>query len=527
MRNNELLEHSVNKKFEEILHMTEDEFRSWVREMRAVVVDLWDNKGLPPRVGLNDDEIVEQFNQLESYPVHEMLTEDLLTGKKNVIRNTSILGNACNEWFPTMMKTKISYGSNASESLSIYDHFKEESLYEKMVTYGRRHFKRDSFYAYSNPVKVKDDPKKTLFITESGVEWIKKFESNRENLEKDCDYWIEAKEENAEYTGYDDKLRNSKYLNITKDELDSLPIPDKCKTNISYRPESNVFQIRFYKTGQRIFPIGLKAFRISVCQYAVNFPPLAAKFVYEKFTEKIKDQEQILIWDPSSGWGGRILGAMSVRRDRNIHYIGTDPNTDHSLPDGRTKYHEVADTYNFKSTRTNSLFPQHNTYEIYQCGSEMMKDQEGFQKYKGKLDIVFTSPPYFAKEVYSEDKEQSCHKFPEYSSWVDGFLKPTLETAVEWLKPGGVIIWNIANAKFGKDVLPLEDDSIKILKDLGMNQEETLYLALAQMPGGNRVDPDTGLPLARNFCKINDAKKGIKSRKEIWMKYEPMFVFRK
>jgi len=37
------------------------------------------------------------------------------------------------------------------------------------------------------------------------------------------------------------------------------------------------------------------------------------------------------------------------------------------------------------------------------------------------------------------------------------------------------------------------------------------------MPGGNRIDTDTGLPKAKNFCKVND----------IWLKYEPVYVFYK
>ena len=70
----------------------------------------------------------------------------------------------------------------------------------------------------------------------------------------------------------------------------------------------------------------------------MNFPPMTAKYLYERFTEDIKDQEVIKIYDPSAGWGGRILGAMSVRDDRNIHYIGTDTNVDNYLPDGSSKY---------------------------------------------------------------------------------------------------------------------------------------------------------------------------------------------
>ena len=51
-----------------------------------------------------------------------------------------------------MMKTKIVY-NDINKAKSIYDHFVDEDLFQKVYTYGHRHFKRDSFYHYSNPIK--------------------------------------------------------------------------------------------------------------------------------------------------------------------------------------------------------------------------------------------------------------------------------------------------------------------------------------------------------------------------------------
>jgi hypothetical protein len=244
---------------------------------------------------------------------------------------------------------------------------------------------------------------------------------------------------------------------------------------------------------------------------------LTAKYLYERFTEHFKDQEQINIYDPSSGWGGRLLGAMSVDDSRNIHYIGTDPNKDHCTEGGRTKYHEFADFFNSKTYRAMGLFPKTHTYEIFQHGSEVIDTDERFQKYKGKLDLIFTSPPYFAKEKYSEDAEQSCIKFSQYDSWREGFLRKTLETCVEYLASDRYLLWNIADAVFSGEMLPLEKDSIDILTSLGMEYKGVLKMSLAQMPGGNRVDTETGLPKSKNFCKVNG----------MWLKYEPVFVFYK
>jgi hypothetical protein len=200
--------------------------------------------------------------------------------------------------------------------------------------------------------------------------------------------------------------------------------------------------------------------------------------------------------------------------------VGTDPNTDHTIDGGggttSTKYSDLADFYN-SAKNEGVLFEQSNTYEIFQLGSEVVRDDSSFQTYKGILDMVFTSPPYFAKEAYSEDPTQSYKKFTGYDAWREGFLRPTLETAVEYLRNDRYLLWNIADAKFGADMLPLEKDSKDILESLGMQFKGVVKMALAQMPGGNRIDPDTGLPKAKNFCKVNG----------MWLKYEPIFVFYK
>ena len=517
-RNTDFLKSNLNKSFEEILWMSTDDFRQWVIDMRKEVVRLWDEQGQPPRVGCNENEIIDQFNEMSTFPVHKFLVKDELTNELDVIRNTSITGNAVNQWYPTMMKTKINYTKDVEKGKSIYDYFAKDELLETFVTYASRHFKRDSFYSHSTPVKegqvianIGSVPFKVT-SAESFVEW---FETTARKYDTH-DYWFEGTSGDNEYTGYCEELKNQKYVLISKNDLLKLNVPDQCKTNVDHK-EAQTFRIRLFKKGSKIFPVGFKAFRVSFCQYAVNFPPLTAKYLYERYTEHFKTQEQINIYDPSSGWGGRLLGALSVDDARNIHYIGTDPNTDHNTENGRTKYHEFADFFNTKTYRAVGLFPKTHTYEIYQLGSEEIHKNKNFQKYKGKLDLIFTSPPYFAKEAYSQDAEQSYKKFNQYELWKEGFLRKTLETCVEWLASDRYLLWNIADAEFGGEMLPLEQDSIDILESLGMKYKGKLKMSLAQMPGGNRVDAETGLPKSKNFCKVNG----------LWLKYEPIFVFYK
>jgi hypothetical protein len=518
-RGTELLESPVNKTFDEILAMSTAEFRQWVIDLRTTVVYLWDEKGQPPRVGYDEAGMIEQFQELEPFITENFEQVDELTDERNVIRNTSNLGNAVNQWFPTMMATRINYTADASAGKSIYDFFAKDSLLETFTTYAFRHFKRDSFYNFSLTLQTSDTKRYgQVPVCATGLEWIKQFETENYRKRGSWDYWIETIAATKSYTGYNEDLRERDYLQISKQELESLGdlVPQRCASNVNWT-KGELCAIRVYATGQKIFPVGLKAFRMSFCQYAVNFPPLTAKYIIERFTNEWKSEPTVYIWDPSAGWGGRLLGALAVEDKRHITYLANDPNTDHTTTPGRTKYHEVHDFYCQNISKGGIFGAEHTGLRFWQLGSEEMHRDPGFCAYRGKLSLVFTSPPYFSKEAYSEDPTQSYKKFSQYEQWRDGFLKPTLDTAVEWLRPGGYLAWNIADATFGGELLPLEKDSRDILESQGMVFVRVLKMTLAQTPGGNRLDPVTGKPRFKNFCKVDGA----------WLKYEPIWIYRK
>jgi len=517
-RNRELMESPVNKTFEEILWMTKDEFRQWVIDLRTIVVQLWDEKNQPPRMGFDESEIIEQFQKLESLCVASFEKVDEHTGEKNVFRSTTNLGNAVNQFFPTMMKTKINYSKDPALGKSIYDYFARPELLDTFVLYATRHFKRDSFYNYSRSLEAADNAFYGILpVAATGAEWVMAFE--RENFRKrtNWDYWLSPTTRDETYTGYKEEIKAAKYLSLTRKEIEELAlIPANCMTNVNWEKAEN-YQIRIFEKGQKLFPLGLKCFRVSFCQYAVQFPPVVAKYIYEKYTEPWKHEHSIFVWDPSAGWGGRLLGAMAVEDSRHLTYLGNDPNTDHNTTPGRTKYHEIADFYHQHVQKGGLWDIPHNDFIFWQKGSEDMQFDPQFQTYKGKLSLVFTSPPYYAKEAYSEDETQSYKRFNNYDLWRDGFLRETLRTAWEWLRPGGLIAWNIADADFGGVLLPLQSDSQAIMENLGFEYVETVKMALAQMPGSHRIHEDTGLPKTKNFCMDNG----------IWLKYEPIMIFKK
>ena len=519
-RNEHVINSHVNCNFEDLLEMTPDLFREWVIEMRKVVKEAWDTYGCPPRTGKDEQEIIDAFNKIAEYPVHQFThTDELSDMDDDVIINKSRMAVEVDQWFSNMFKTRINY-TEKDNGYSIYDLVADDNRLDQVVKGAMRHLRRDSFYTHALSA-IKHDKKYAIVDVDSGDEWMQTFFDNP-SIFRGYDFLLEQiKIREGANSGYF-QLEQDDVLQLTKDQVqgwrDKMEYRHHSTFDIYDMPDDKVYAIRIYKKGRKVFPAGFKSFRIGYIQPAVNFPPMTAKYLYERFTEHIKDQERIVIYDPSSGWGGRILGAMGCRDDRRIHYVGTDPNPDNFLDDGNgSKYESLADFYNTKTYRGNPFFSETNTFRQFMEGSEKIGKHPDIQQYRGSTDLIFTSPPYFNREAYSEDENQSYKKYgSSYESWRDGFLRPTLETCVEWLKSERYLLWNVADVLVGGKYLPIEQDSVDILESFGMIYEYTIKMALEGMPGQNRVGED-GKPKCKNFCQVNGK----------YMKYEPIFVFRK
>jgi hypothetical protein len=193
-------------------------------------------------------------------------------------------------------------------------------------------------------------------------------------------------------------------------------------------------------------------------QSVSNFRPTAAKLIYEKYGG------DGVIRDMSSGWGGRLLGFLASSNTK--HYIGTEPATR---------------TYNGLLEMKKDFTYLNKKVDIYKKGSEEFLPQ------KESLNLCFTSPPYFDTEKYSLEKSQSFIKFPTEKEWINGFLKKTIENCHYGLKRGGYMLYNIANTSKYKFI---EDATVKISKELGFKQEETLQLTLSSVMGaGYKYEP--------------------------------------
>lgn len=151
------------------------------------------------------------------------------------------------------------------------------------------------------------------------------------------------------------------------------------------------------------------------------FKPSAAFNVYKRF---LGDNQTPVVWDPSCGFGARLLGFAAAYPKGT--YIGTDPAT-------RT----FADLGSLQSELSNVCTDLN--VQLFCCGSENFKLNR-------KVDLVFTSPPYFDKEKYFDEETQCWKMFSDSDNWVKGYLVPTLSTAAANLKPGGRIVLNVSDS---------------------------------------------------------------------------------
>ena len=191
-------------------------------------------------------------------------------------------------------------------------------------------------------------------------------------------------------------------------------------------------------------------------QAVSNFRPTAAKLIYEKFGGDA-------IWDMSCGQGGRLLGFLSSSRPK---YIGTEPSS--RVFEGLKKIKK-------------DFFYLKKSVELHKLGSEV------FEPDKESLDLCFTSPPYFDTEKYSDEPTQSYKKYPTEDKWVNGFLQKTIENCYNGLKGNKYMLINIANTPKYKFI---EEETVRISKELGFKQEQTIELTLSSIMGaGYKYEP--------------------------------------
>ena len=156
------------------------------------------------------------------------------------------------------------------------------------------------------------------------------------------------------------------------------------------------------------------------------------------------------VFDPSMGFGGRLIGFIASHCST---YVGTDP---------------AKLQYEGNSKLVADLMPKKKKAILVMSPVEDWNEKP----WTGKVDLVFTSPPYFCKEKYSEEPTQSWKRYTEFDGWLEGFMRPMIKKARNVLKPKGILGINVQDVKMKQQVFPLVKETVRIIEEEGFVRQE-------------------------------------------------------
>ena len=178
----------------------------------------------------------------------------------------------------------------------------------------------------------------------------------------------------------------------------------------------------------------------------VNFKPVISRFVYQQFCPSGGKS-----LDPCAGFGGRLAGCIAS--NRGLLYHGIDPTADTAA--GNTR---MAGAFSSIHGVFGPKWKFRFRFDLG-CAEDVMPTLQG-----SSYDLVFTSPPYFDVEKYSDDPNQSYRRYPVYQEWRDKFMAVVISQSARVLRSGGHLVLNVKNYRKA----PLVDDAMSIASETGL-----------------------------------------------------------
>ena len=486
-----------NPFFQDLREMSESDLNDVAEQIRLKLLEKWQTNKQPLGGGKKTDErIIKDFRELMKFPDDQTLIPDS-EGNKNVVKFFGKQTSGINQYFPEMLDTPISLGN---KSTSVMDVIKTKEDFQKFfhsVVYKDRMYSFTLWYETKN---ISDDVWNLL-----GKQIpIELNDEKRANFGNKLPFFF--------------KKDNNYY---------KLDTTDKVIPNYTSSTEKE------YNQNMKIFPQITQSFRLGGGSQPVsNFSAGIARFLIRKGFENSLDNNLIendtfVILDPSTGWAGRLVGALSIYsqlrkiysdktgKELRVVYLTTDPNE------------EINDRYNdIISDWFTVIEPdaKRNMFGFFKdiTGSEtpeflnFCKDKLSKLKING-CQMGLTSPPYFNRERYSEDKNQSWVKYgSSYESWSKGFLKPTISNISELMVEGGIFYLNIADINHNSKQLPLERDTTDGGDEYSCSSTGVYKMLMSTMTGNNKNKETGGQP-----------KNSVKVSGDGFKKFEPIFILKK
>lgn len=238
------------------------------------------------------------------------------------------------------------------------------------------------------------------------------------------------------------------------DELLMKVIRNRLGITFFYRGVSYPFDI----SGNMIRQ-GIRSMRLA--PQITNFRPSVMKFMCDKWIRK----EKGVVLDYSVGFNQRLIGAVSS--ERVSKYIGIDPWTE-TIAAGR----KIVDYFNLS-----------DKVDLIESGSETAD----LSMYKGQVDLAFSSPPYYTKEVYSSDPSQA-YSNRTYKEFISNYWIPTAANVAAALKPDGIFAINICR---GSKKESMHYDMVNAIKMQGFEVIEEYEMTYQKSHLSDKVGKDS------------------------------------
>ena len=198
-----------------------------------------------------------------------------------------------------------------------------------------------------------------------------------------------------------------------------------------------------------------------------NFKPMNARAVWEYICPVLFGN----VLDFSSGYGGRMMGAMTSRM--RYHYTGIDPNT--KTYNGLVALGELMNECG-----------QGSGYEMHCMPSEEFDPEPGYYQ------AAFSSPPYFNLETYCNEPTQCMNKCATVGDWFELYVEPTLRMIHRALEPDAIYAVNIADYRTTREQFEIVEPWKQLSEKVGFKFEKTVKMMLNVRPGVGNNKKDNG-----------------------------------
>ena len=265
---------------------------------------------------------------------------------------------------------------------------------------------------------------------------VKTLKSDYENIDKITDYFIE-----------DIRLKAI----VKSQQISPLSFFKENEDKIIQLVENKGLELTNYNVRETIFEL---------VKEATLFKPSFCKSILQLLSPNYNTKECSWL-DISAGWGDRLITAIASDVKK---YVAFDPNNE--LKKGHT---EIINTLsNASSKKKFTIY-----YEPFEEGIKKLNSDEMF-------NLVFTSPPFFDFEIYSNQNTQSVENYSQFSNWLSSFLLTSVSEAYSHLEENGYLAIYIVDIKNYNIIEPL-------FKHVQHNCKNSIYKGMIASIVGDKI----------------------------------------